>query len=262
MERLNKIKWPKKHNIFGVDVSETTYEEALTLILMAAQKRIPAIIDHMPVHGLIEASRNAHLRSMINNFNMVTPDGQPVRWALNRLYKANLPDRVYGPELMLRICRRSAQLGIGIYLYGSFHHVIENLKTNLIKKFPGLEIVGYYSPPFRKLTSNEDKEVIRKINKSGAGIVFLGLGCPKQEIFAYQHRRSVKAVQICVGAAFDFHSDNKKMAPAWMQQNSLEWLFRVLAEPRRLWRRYLFSNSIFVYNFILQSTGTKKFIKK
>ena len=256
---MTSIMWPLKYNIFGINVSMTTYEEALRLIIEAAKKGIPAIVDHMPVHGLIEASRDFHLKSMMNNFDIVAPDGQPVRWALNLLYNIKLPDRVYGPELMLRLCRRAAEVGVGIYLYGSHPHVLEKLRANLIQRFSSLEVVGCESPPFRSLTEEEDKATVEKINRSNAGIVFLGLGCPKQEMFAYKHRHSINAVQVCVGAAFDFHSKEKKMAPAWMQRGSLEWLFRLIQEPRRLCSRYFITNTLFISKLLWQLSGMNKF---
>jgi exopolysaccharide biosynthesis WecB/TagA/CpsF family protein len=182
----------------------------------------------------------------MNAFDIIAPDGQPVRWALNKFHKANLNDRVYGPELTIRLCGAAAEAGVPIYLYGSSPEVIELLSTNLIAKYPTLQIVGKESPPFRALTPEEDLEVIDRINASGAGLVFLGTGCPKQELFAYNHRESIKGVQLCVGAAFDFHAGKKKIAPAWMQKRGLEWLYRLCSEPRRLWKRYFVTNSIFV----------------
>jgi exopolysaccharide biosynthesis WecB/TagA/CpsF family protein len=151
---------------------------------------------------------------------------------------------------MLRLCREASRSGIGVYLYGSLPQVAEKLDGELKRKFPALFVAGWESPPFRSLSQEEDAAVVERINSSGAGIVFVGLGCPKQEIFAYEHRDRLKAVQVCVGAAFDFHAGNKKMAPKWMQRSSLEWLFRLVQEPRRLWRRYIFTNVIFVLKII------------
>jgi len=261
MEDKNSSMWPRKYNVFGVNVSATTYEEALNLIIFAAQKKIPAIVTHLPVHGLVLASRDASLQTKVNCFNIVAPDGQPVRWALKVLFKRKLPDRVYGPELMMRLCSSAAEVGIAIYLLGSYPHVVGQLRDNLIKKFPSLQVTGFESPPFRPLTSEEDKAVVERINKSRAGLVFIGLGCPKQDIFAYEHRHNIKGVQICVGAAFDFLAGKKKMAPVWMQRNALEWLFRLFQEPKRLWKRYFFTNSIFMWYLFLQLTGLKKFQK-
>lgn len=124
--------------------------------------------------------------------------------------------------------------------------VVEKLRDNLLDRLPDLEIAGYESPPFRPLTPEEDAEVVRRINNSGAGIVFIGLGCPKQDLFAYEHRDRIHAIQVCVGAAFDFHAGSQPMAPSWMQKRGLEWLYRLIQEPRRLWRRYLVTNSVFL----------------
>jgi N-acetylglucosaminyldiphosphoundecaprenol N-acetyl-beta-D-mannosaminyltransferase len=167
-----------------------------------------------------------------------------------------LRDRVYGPELMLRLCRRAAEEGVSVYLYGGVNdELLDKLRWNLTAKFPKLQIAGAESPPFRPLSEEEDERVVRRINESGAGLVFIGLGCPKQDHFAFEHREKLNGVQICVGAAFDFHAGVKKIAPAWMQRRGLEWLYRLLSEPRRLFRRYLVTNSIFVKKFIRQWCG-------
>jgi exopolysaccharide biosynthesis WecB/TagA/CpsF family protein len=184
---------------------------------------------------------------MVNRFNMITPDGQPVRWALNLLHNTQLRDRVYGPVLMLRLCRQAAADGIPVYLYGSSPEVVEALQCRLRQKCPGLKVAGYESPPFRKLTAEEDQQVVERLSSSGAGLVFVGLGCPKQDVFAAEHRDRIRAVLICVGAAFDFLAGMKKTAPAWMQRNGLEWLFRLSQEPTRLWKRYLTSNCLFLW---------------
>jgi N-acetylglucosaminyldiphosphoundecaprenol N-acetyl-beta-D-mannosaminyltransferase len=241
------VNWPRKYNLFGVGISATTYEKAVDLISLAAKEGNSAVITHLPVHGVVSASKDLSLRRKVNSFEIVAPDGHPVRWALNLFYDTKLVDRVYGPEFMLRLCRRAADEGIGIYLFGSYPHVLAKLVTNLIKKYPKLKIVGSESPPFRPLTFEEDKQIIDRFNRSGAGMIFLGLGCPLQDEFAYEHRNKVKAVQVCVGAAFDFHAGNKKMAPKWMQRKGLEWLYRLIQEPRRLWWRYLYYNSLFLY---------------
>jgi len=256
---LNKKKWPIKYNIFGVDISATDYKEELEIVIEASKAKESACVSHIPVHGLILGATDPVFRTILNSFEIVAPDGMPVKVALNKLYKTQLNDRVYGPEFMLRVCERASTEKIGIYLYGSLPHVVNNLRKNLLKLFPSLRVAGYESPPFRELTSEEDNAMIKRINSSGAQIVFIGLGCPKQDMFAYEHKGSIDAVQICVGAAFDFLSGNKKMAPAWMQKKSLEWLCRLLQEPRRLWKRYFFTNSIFLWYFLLQLTGLKKF---
>jgi exopolysaccharide biosynthesis WecB/TagA/CpsF family protein len=238
--------WPPRQELMGVRVSVTAYDELLEPILAAAAAGVPAIVDHMPTAGLVEFGGSPSLRRVLDRFDVVAPDGHPVRWALNWLRGTQLEDRVYGPELMLRLCQGAAERGIGIYLYGSVPAVLARLRTNLMRRFPELEIRGAESPPFRRLTSAEDRETVERINASGAGLVFVGLGCPKQEIFAYLHRERIRGVQLCVGAAFDFLAGTKPMAPDWMQERGFEWLFRLASEPGRLWRRYLVGNSIFL----------------
>ena len=238
--------WPPKVDLFGVAVSPTTYDEAVAVILRAARRRIPGVVACHAVHALVTAAGDPVMRKRVNGFDMVTPDGQPVRWALNLLHDTTLKDRVYGPELMLRLCREAARAGISIYLYGGSPEVVERLRVNLLQKCPALEIAGYESPPYRSLTEAEDRAAVERINASGAGLVFVGLGCPKQDVFAYEHRETVRGVQLCVGAAFDFHSGAKPSAPAWMQRRGLEWLYRLIREPRRLWRRYLVTNTVFL----------------
>ena len=237
--------WPPKLDLFGVGVTPTCYADAVAVILRAARAGSGGVVDLMPVHGLITAARDAAFRRRVNGFELVAPDGQPVRWALNRFHNAGLSDRVYGPELMLRLCRAAAEQGVGVYLYGGTPEVLDKLKNGLAERFPRLRIAGAESPPFRPLTAEEDAAVVARMNESGAGVVFLGVGCPKQEVFAAEHRDRLRAVQVCVGAAFDFHAGAKRMAPPWMQRRGLEWLFRLWQEPGRLWRRYLVTNTIF-----------------
>jgi exopolysaccharide biosynthesis WecB/TagA/CpsF family protein len=244
---ITPMLWPVKYDLWGVRVSATTYDELLDRVLQAATCKVPATVDHMPVHGLVAAVRDVSFRQVLNAFSVLAPDGQPVRWALNTFHKLALPDRVYGPEFMKRLCGRAARDDHGVYLYGGSPRAVVKLKARLQEMFPGLSIVGCESPPYRELTPEEDRDAIDRINGSGARIVFLGLGCPKQEIFAHQHQDSINGVQVCVGAAFDFLSGEKRMAPGWMQDRGLEWLFRLSTEPRRLYRRYLRTNATFIW---------------
>jgi len=232
--------------LFGVGVSLTDYDEATATILRAAGQGIPGVVSCHAVHAIITASGDPSLRAKVNIFELVCPDGQPVRWAVNLLHGTQVTDRVYGPNLMLRLCGGAAAAGIPIYLYGGSPIVAKRLEVNLLGLYPNLQIAGCEAPPFRPLLPEEDQAVVERINQSGAGLVFIGLGCPKQDLFAYEHRELIKAVQVCVGAAFDFHAGVKKMAPGWMQRHGLEWLYRVSQEPGRLWRRYLVTNSIFL----------------
>ncbi len=156
-----------------------------------------------------------------------------------------LRDRVYGPELTLRVCRAAAEQGVPVYLYGGSPEDTRALQKRLCDQLPDLRIAGSESPPFRDLTEEENQAACERINRSGAKILLIGLGCPKQDYFAAKNADRVQAVQMCVGAAFDFHAGAKPMAPAWMQRNGLEWLFRLWCEPQRLWKRYLVTNTIF-----------------
>lgn len=250
--------WPSKVDLFGVGVSVTTYDEAISAILDAARRGQAGIVSCHAVHALITASGDPSLRAMVNTFDLVTPDGQPVRWALNLLHGARLAERVYGPELMLRLCRAAADQELPVYLYGGSPQVLEKLQANLLASCPKLCVAGCEAPPFRPLTEEEDRAVTERINRSGARLVFIGLGCPKQDRFAHAHRQTIQAVQICVGAAFDFHAGIKKMAPAWMQRSGLEWLFRLSQEPGRLWRRYLVTNSLFLLKLALALPGARR----
>lgn len=252
------IAWPDKLDLFGVRVSPTTYTEAADLILRAAQARQSAIVACQAVHAVITASGDPTLRERMNSFDLVTPDGQPVRWALNWLHGAGLRDPVVGSELMLRVCREAARQEVSVYLYGGTDEVLSQLERRLAAACPGLRIAGAEAPPFRPLSAEEDVAVVERVKRSGAGIVFIGLGCPKQDHFAYEHRDRFGAVQICVGAAFDFHAGAKPRAPAWMRRRGLEWLFRLACEPRRLARRYATTNSIFVWKLFAAMLAGKR----
>jgi N-acetylglucosaminyldiphosphoundecaprenol N-acetyl-beta-D-mannosaminyltransferase len=244
------VSWPARHELFGVQVSATCYDEVVERVTQAATLGVPGLVDFMPVHLLTHVARDPQLRRRLDDFDIVAPDGQPVRWALNYFHHAGLSDRVYGPELMKRLCAAASAKGISIYLYGGTEEVLDQLKTRLWEWFPALKIAGAQSPPFRALSNEEHDQAAKDINNSGAGLLFIGIGSPKQEIFAHRHRADIRAVQLCVGAAFDFHAGAKKMAPAWMQKHGLEWLFRLTQEPGRLWKRYLVANSTYVYLFV------------
>jgi exopolysaccharide biosynthesis WecB/TagA/CpsF family protein len=235
-----------KRDLFGVQVTAAGPAAVVDQIMEWARARRAATVDFMPVHGLMVAARDPAHRARMNRFDLVACDGQPVRWALNKLHDAGLEERVYGPTTMLEVCRRCTIEGVGIYLYGGRPEVLETLVMKLNERLPQLKIVGAESPPFRPLTAEEDEKAVKRINASGAGVVFLGIGCPRQEVFADDHRDGLQATQLCVGAAFDFHAGAVSQAPAWMQKRGLEWLYRLTREPKRLWKRYLVTNSLFV----------------
>ncbi|MBX3427099.1 MAG: WecB/TagA/CpsF family glycosyltransferase [Pirellulales bacterium] len=233
-------------DLFGVKVSLAGPDEVVGAIMHLAERRASAIVDFMGVHGLTTAQSDAQFRSALNQFDIVACDGQPVRWALNWYFGAGINRRVYGPDTTLRVCEEAARRGLGVYLYGGKPEVLAALERNLAARIPELNVVGAESPPFRPLTDEEHAAVDCRVADSGAAIVLIGLGCPKQELFAAAHRDGMPAVQLCVGAAFDFHAGVLKMAPAWMQHAGLEWFFRLCCEPRRLWKRYLVGNTKFI----------------
>ncbi len=240
-------RWPQKLELLGVRVSCVDYAEAVRCMIEAAKESRSGIVSCHAVHAIVTASGDEDLRQKVNQFSMITPDGQPVRWGLNLLHKAGLSDRVYGPELTLRVCQAAEREGVSIYLYGGTPEILGLLKENLLRQLPKLEIAGSEAPPFRPLSEQENLEACQRINQSGAGITLIGLGCPKQDLFAAENADRIESVQLCVGAAFDFHAGVKPMAPGWMQRSGLEWLFRLVCEPRRLWHRYMVTNSIYLY---------------
>ncbi len=239
-------RWPRKYDLFGVQVSSTDYERVVEVLIEAGKNGFPGLVDFTPVSVLVEGARDPVFRSRLNSFDLICPDGQPVRWCLNYFHGAGLRDRVCGTTAMLRLCEAAATEGLGVYLYGSTPATLDTLKRQLTARFPKLRIVGSASPPFRSLDREEMDKAIRLINESGAAFLFVGLGSPKQENFAWEHRSRIMAVQLCVGAAFDFIAGTKERAPAWMQRIGLEWLHRMCSEPARLGKRYVFGNLHFL----------------
>ncbi len=242
-----------KYNLLGLKVNAVDYEAATAQIIQAAKNYQGFTVAAQPVHGVMTSVLNPNYRYRLNRFDLVCPDGQPVRWALNLLYKTQMQDRVYGPTLTLKVCEKAAETGVSLFLYGSKPEVLKTLKNNLKQQFPALNIVGAISPPYRPLTPEEDQAYIQKICDSKAGILLVGLGCPRQEHWAYEHRHQLNCAILCVGAAFDFHAGHIPQAPAWMQRGGLEWLFRLCQEPLRLWKRYVLLNPLYLILLFLQT---------
>jgi len=203
------------------------------------------------VHMVMEAYDHADFRQIMNAADMVTPDGMPLVWAL-RLKGIKHQQRVYGPTLMLEILASAAKEGIPVGFLGSTKDVLKKLTEKMMVRFPGLIVGTKIAPPFRMLTLAEDQEIIQQVNDSGVKILFVGLGCPKQEYWMAEHRGKIKAVMVGVGAAFNFHAGMVHQAPVWMQKSGLEWLFRLIQEPRRLWKRYLVNNPRFVILILIE----------
>lgn len=248
-----------KHNILGVEVDAVDYEGTVEHVVRAARERRPLAVSALAVHGVMTGVMDPVQRYRLNHLDLVVPDGQPVRWALNLLHGAGLPDRVYGPALMLKLCGRAAAEGLPIYLYGSRPEVVERLCTNLRRRHPGLIVAGAQPSRFRRLTAEEKKEVVERIRGSRAAITFVGLGCPRQEVWAFEYREALRMPILAVGAAFDFHAGLLPQAPALLQARGLEWLFRLVHEPRRLWRRYLYLNPLYLALLTLQSLHLRRF---
>lgn len=235
--------------VLGVNVSRVDYETAVAAIIDAAKARRSFGATALAVHGVMEAYRDFTFASTLKQMNLITPDGQPVRWALNLLGARELKDRVYGPTLMLKVCEHAAANELPIFLYGSTAEVLERLSRNLRSRFPTLIVSGIQADRFRDSSRSEDEQDIRTINQSGARIVMVGRGCPRQEKWVVAHLGKIQAPMIAVGAAFDFHAGTLPQAPKVLQDYGLEWLFRLLHEPKRLWRRYLILNPLFVLSF-------------
>lgn len=245
-----------------MQVSATNYNEVVGLVeTWAAEPRAEALgvakyICVTSVHGIITARHDPELRISINAAEIATPDGMPVVWAL-RSFGAKGQDRVYGPTLMLRLCEALASAGHGIFLYGGRPEVLPSLCERLHRRIPRLTISGSYSPPFRPLKTDEDRFVVDMIRASGAALIFVGISTPKQEKWMAEHRQCLPGkIMVGVGAAFDFHAGRVRQAPDWVQRRGLEWLFRLLMEPRRLWRRYLLTTPQFLPLWGLQKLRT------
>ncbi len=237
--------------ILGMRVDATNYNKATNQVIHWTKNNESRYVCIANVHMTMEAYDNPEFQKVVNNADMVTPDGMPLVWTLRRL-GIKIKDRVYGPTLMLHVCEAAEKHGIPIGLYGGSSETLEALKKNLKKKYTNIKIVYSYSPPFRSLTPEEDEQIITDINVLNVKILLVGLGCPKQEIWMNNHKDRLKVVMLGVGAAFDFHAGKIKQAPKWMQNIGLEWLFRLIMEPRRLWKRYIKHNPRFIALIILQ----------
>jgi N-acetylglucosaminyldiphosphoundecaprenol N-acetyl-beta-D-mannosaminyltransferase len=246
-------------NILGVGVSVINMVMALHAIEGWIARRESHYICVTGVHGVMESQRDAELRRIHSTAGLVTPDGMPLVWLSRRMGFRHV-ERVYGPDLLLAVCERSLAWGSCHFFYGGAPGVAETLARRLQSRFPGLRLAGTYSPPFRPLTLEEDQAVVERINAAQPDIVWVGMSTPKQERWMAEHVGRLSAsVLVGVGAAFDFHAGLKRQAPRWMQTSGLEWLFRLLVEPRRLWRRYLINNPWFLWLILLQALGKEPY---
>ena len=237
-------------DVLGVEISAINMDMALAAVRNWVEHGERQYVCVTGVHGVMESQADAELRSIHNRSGLTTPDGMPMVWAGKRAGAAWM-SRVYGPDLMLAVLAEAEQRGWSSFFYGAAPDVPALLVDRLTERFPGIKVAGTYSPPFRELGEGEVVETANMINESGAALVWVGLSTPKQERWMAQLRPLLSApVLFGVGAAFDFHAGRVSQAPPWMQRNGLEWLYRLMKEPRRLWRRYLTNNPRFLISVL------------
>jgi N-acetylglucosaminyldiphosphoundecaprenol N-acetyl-beta-D-mannosaminyltransferase len=251
----------KSANVLGSNIDALSWQDTISTICNWAVNHESRYVTLCNVHSNVKALLNKQHRTVLNSADMTTPDGMPITWTLRKL---GFPDqqRINGPDLMWAYCEKAEKTDQKVFFYGSTNDVLSKLEVKLKTHFPNLQIVGMHSPPFRELTAQESIEVDSMLNNSQAHIVFVGLGCPRQEEWMFQHRGRINAVMLGVGAAFNYHAGTIKRAPLWMQNNGLEWLHRLAADPFRLWKRYLLSNPIFIIAIAAQLLGLKKYKDK
>lgn len=232
--------------VIGVQVDVLDWEMAIGRIAAWGRAGESRYVCFSNVHSAVTAAFDTHFHQIIAGSDMCTSDGAPVTWMLRQL-GAPQQERLNGPDLMWRYFAAEAPKAGKVYFYGSTPETLKLLRARVEAEFPGLQVVGAYSPPFRPATGAEDEEDVARINASGAHVVFIGLGCPKQEAWMAAHRGRINAVMMGVGAAFEFHAGVQRRAPAWLRNHGLEWAHRLLHNPRRLWRRYVFTNTPFLF---------------
>lgn len=258
MQQSSSSGYPR-HDILGVGVSAINMQQALAAMDYWIKTRSPHYVCVTPAHAIMDCYDYPPLRQIYNHSGLTTPDGMAIVWLLRWAGYAGV-ERVYGPDLLLAACAAFEGNGCRHYFYGGATGVAERLVSRLQAQFPGLQVAGFEAPPFRELSSAEDEEVARRIRAAQPDILWVGLGSPRQERWMSAHLERLDVpVLVGVGAAFDFLSGNKPQAPRWVQRSGLEWLFRFLSEPRRLWRRYLVNYPRFVTLVLMQKLGLKKF---
>jgi N-acetylglucosaminyldiphosphoundecaprenol N-acetyl-beta-D-mannosaminyltransferase len=249
----------RKLNILGVLVDATDYESTLGAIVNAARAHRGLSVSASAVHSIVEAVFDRAHKHRLNHLDLVVPDGQPIRWALNLLYQTDLKERVYGPTLTLAVCEKARQEGLSIFFFGSTQETLLRLRMQLETRFPGLKIAGVEPSQFRRISVAESEHLVSRIHESQASIIFVGLGCPRQEVWAYEFTEKLRRPVIAVGGAFDVLAGVVQQAPMWMQAHGVEWLFRLSKQPRRLWRRYLLLNPVYALLLICQALRLVQF---
>jgi N-acetylglucosaminyldiphosphoundecaprenol N-acetyl-beta-D-mannosaminyltransferase len=231
----------------GVRVDPLTMDAAVDRIALAADEGRPLAVHLVNAYTLSLAVRDEPFRALLDRGDLNLPDGTPLVWLGQRHGLEEFTSRVYGPDLTVEVCDRGRAHGLRHYLYGASPEVVERFAQQLRARFPGIEIVGVESPPFRQLSPEEEEALVARVRHAGANVVWVGLGTPKQDHFVEAFRDRLGVPVVAIGAAFDFLAGEKKMAPRWMQERGLEWLYRLLSEPRRLWKRYLVGNLVFLW---------------
>lgn len=244
-------------NVIGFPVTASPFDIQIALILDWARNQLSKVVCVANVHMLIEGYRNPDFASVLQEADLVTPDGMPLVWML-RLMNAPTQNRVAGVDILLALCRQASSHNVSLFFLGSQPAILSRIQSRLEKEFPDLKIAGMEPLPFRPLTRTEDEEVVQKINNSGAGIVLVSLGCPKQELWMAQHKNRINAVMIGLGGAFPVYAGIHKRAPGVVRSMGFEWLYRLIQEPKRLWGRYSSTMPIFIWLALKQLLNTPK----
>lgn len=242
--------------VIDAPIDQVTWEEAIQRLSSWGEQHESRVVCICNAHSVVTAKQDIEFNQVLQHADMSTPDGAPVAWMINKV-SGQPQARINGPDLMLKYCEHAEKIGQSIYLYGGQESTLNILVDVLKSKYPNLKIAGHLSPPFRELSDEEKNKIIQDINDSGAHTVWVGLGCPKQEKWMHEHKGKINAVMVGVGAAFDYHAGTIKRAPKWMQNSGLEWFHRLCSEPKRLWKRYLVTNTLFVI-YALKQLALKK----
>jgi exopolysaccharide biosynthesis WecB/TagA/CpsF family protein len=240
----------EKRNLFGIDYAIVDYDSASDIIIQHARRHESFGVSALAVHGLVTSVRDKTIGKRVKKIQMAVADGQPVRWALNSFHNVGMKDRVYGPTLTLHVLEKAAKQNLNVYLYGSTEETLAKFSAFIRTNYPGVNLCGIHPDRFRDATPEEDEADIQKINAANAHIVLVGRGCPRQEVWVADHLGKINAVMMAVGAAFDFHAGKVKQAPKWMQDHGLEWFYRLIKEPGRLWKRYFRKNEFLYKTFV------------
>ena len=240
-----KMVMPKKR-VLSIEVNAGSYQSFVETIIAAAKQRVSKYVCIANVHMLVEAHQDSTFAKVVNNADVVTPDGMPIAWAMKLLYKMK-QDRVAGMDLLPDLLKQAEKLQLPVFFYGGTEEMLSATSRYIHQHYPQLHIADLYSPPFRMLTAAEEGNIVERINASGAAFVFVVLGCPKQEKWMASMKGRVNAVMVGIGGALPVMIGLQSRAPQWMQRNGLEWLYRFIQEPKRLFKRYAITNSIFLF---------------